>query len=211
MRHIVALLLIACTHASNAQSILPPDVRKDDSWTYRGINAVAPGEHIYVTEVTHVDEKLIITVTTVTDGKDINTVKNAREIDSTWTREWNAIATHTGRLYAPHAGTFRFPIQIGSTHEIKYQILNRAQKNALVSGEAVGSVAGWETVTVPAGTFRALKVMQKGVWRRLDSGVSHVQEIAFWYVPEVKRWVKLEATNPSSKLVEELISYSLTK
>ena len=87
MRGIIALALIVCANAGNAQSILQPDVRKDDSWTYRGTNAVAPGEHIYVTEVTHVNEKLIITVTTVTDGKDIKSVSNAREIDSTIEQE----------------------------------------------------------------------------------------------------------------------------
>ena len=90
-------------------------------------------------------------------------------------------------------------------------LLNRNLKNALVSGEAQGTVTGWETVTVPAGTFRALKVIQKGVWRRLDNGSSHVQEIAFWYVPEVKRWVKLEATGGLTRLIEELVSYDLAK
>ena len=73
-RMVLILLLSFFALVASAQVVPRPEVKKDDSWTYRGTNAVGPGQHIYVTEVTYVDEKTIITVTTVTDGKDIATV-----------------------------------------------------------------------------------------------------------------------------------------
>ena len=52
----------------------------------------------------------------------------------------------------------------------------------------------WEQVTVPAGTFRALRLEIKG--RRQTSPFSPVPIYSFavrvWYAPEVKRYVKLE-------------------
>lgn len=208
----MALLLILGIQAlvAAAQAIPRPDVKKDDSWTYRGTNAVGPAQHIYVTEVTHVDETVIITVTTVTDGKDINTVKNAREIDSTWTRDWNAVITHTGRIYVPHAGTFKFPLEPGSVHDIRYELRRRSDARTLSAGVGSGEVVGWESVEVPAGRFRAMKVRQRAVWQTPGIAGQSVFDIIFWYVPEVRRWVKLETTS-MPPLIEELVSYQLAR
>ena len=208
MRIVLLPLLSFLALAASAQAIPRPEVKKDDSWTYRGTNAVGPGQHIYVTEVTHVDEKTIITVTTVTDGKDIATVKNAREIDSTWTRDWNAIITHTGRIYVPHAGTFKFSLEVGSAHDISYELRQRRDARTLLSGVGRGEVVGWEDVEVPAGKFRALKVKQRANWQVPGVTRPSIFDIVFWYVPEIRRWVKLETTS-NPPLIEELVSYEL--
>jgi len=56
-------------------------------------------------------------------------------------------------------------------------------------------VAGWETVTVPAGTFRALRVEVEGSrgkdpdpfwWPKQAARFQHT----IWYAPEAKRYVK---------------------
>jgi hypothetical protein len=79
-------------------------------------------------------------------------------------------------------------------------------------------VVGWEDVTVPGGTFHALKIEDDGDWnaivapavaavsgsrvdgqgstavvqtnRAITGPVSGRLYKAFWYVPSVKRWVK---------------------
>ncbi len=211
MRRFTLLLIMGFyVLAAGAQAIPRPEVKKDDSWTYRGTNAVGPGQHIYVTEVTYVDEKSIITVTTVTDGKDINTIKDAREIDSTWTRDWNAIITHTGRIYVPHAGTFKFPLEVGSAHDVRYELRSRRDPQFLLAGVGNCEVVGWESIEVPAGKFRALKVKQRATWQTPGSGSRRIFDINFWYVPEIRRWVKLETTG-TPPLLEELVSYELVR
>ena len=56
-------------------------------------------------------------------------------------------------------------------------------------------VAGWETVTVPAGTFRALRIEVEGSrgkdpdpfwWPKQAARFQH----SIWYAPEAKRYVK---------------------
>jgi hypothetical protein len=43
---------------------------------------------------------------------------------------------------------------------------------------------GWEDVTVPAGTFRALRIDSKGAWQ--NTCASNRLQYKFWYVPKVK-------------------------
>jgi len=52
------------------------------------------------------------------------------------------------------------------------------------------TVVGWEEVIVPAGKFRALKIEADGGFFRLDGPQRGTVKSAYWYVPEVKRWVK---------------------
>ena len=49
-------------------------------------------------------------------------------------------------------------------------------------------------MNVPAGRFRALKVMHEGRYRATDSGFSWTGDIreTYWYAPEARRVVKME-------------------
>jgi len=60
---------------------------------------------------------------------------------------------------------------------------------------STAQIQGWEQVTVPAGTFRALRVEMAGN-RRLDfftrDAVAGRFKLTVWYAPEVRRFVRLE-------------------
>ncbi len=113
---------------------------------------------------------------------------------------------------------FVFPLSVGKSWELDYteQHPNREQSSAHI--KTTYTVTGWEDVTVPAGTFHALKVEGDGEWQaaiapavaaasgtRVDAqGATTVMQNrrvaasivsgrlykAFWYVPAVKKWVK---------------------
>ena len=71
-------------------------------------------------------------------------------------------------------------------------------------------VNGWETVEVPAGKFRA----SGSNWTRDPSqrtARAPQRNGAYWYVPEVKRWVKLQTVCPVARLSEELLEYKLNE
>jgi hypothetical protein len=88
-----------------------------------------------------------------------------------------------------------------------------------------GKVEGWETIKVPAGEFRALKIVREMYLGDHDAfrGQTRLTEHE-WYVPELKHWVKLQnweeyhyagdnvATGSyyqGDRLIFEMLSYQL--
>ena len=70
-----------------------------------------------------------------------------------------------------------------------------------------GSVLGWEDVTVPAGTFHALKVVVLSRYYGAG-GYNDDSTLTFWYVPEVNRFVKFDYRDTfDGALLAELVSY----
>ena len=111
-----------------------------------------------------------------------------------------------------------FPLAPGKTWEVE---VTEEQPNRQLGRRHIRHAyraVGWEEVTVPAGTFRALKIEAEGQWTtttapatvaatgtRLDAqGARTVMQTgpvraatstgraykAFWYVPAVRRWVR---------------------
>jgi hypothetical protein len=84
--------------------------------------------------------------------------------------------------------------------------------------ERVVKVVGWEDVVVPAGRFRALKLVSEGHFQGIDNTFrTGTSRNVIWYVPQVKRWVKITLENRSMSRGggtgehsgEELVSYQL--
>jgi hypothetical protein len=102
---------------------------------------------------------------------------------------------------------------VGKSWEFEYQ-----RKNSLghtVPHVVTANVEAWETVTVPAGAFRALRVAHKNrfLLRSRDGVFARYTYETYWYAPEVKRYVKrqIEERDDTGKLqsnwIEELIEY----
>lgn len=206
-RALLALLLLAVPSLSAGQTDAPvrrPEIRVGDSWTYRSTNVGAPGTRDVEIQVSFVDDKAILLVST---GK-----SDDKEVDSSWTSDWNAVSSPGGLIFRPHSGLFRFPLRIGDKYEVKYELF-RPRMNApdsSVTGSA--TVVGWETAEVPAGKFRAIRI-------ELDSFVQPVvgvtrpfrRQVTFWYAPEVRRWVKFQGTTPMATFGEVLLEYKLNE
>jgi hypothetical protein len=205
-RTLLVLVLAAVPILSTGQSDAPvrrPEVRVGDSWTYRATNLLSPGTHEHETRVGFADNKLILAVSTrKSDGK---------EFDSSWTAEWNAVKSYSEFMYRPHTGAFRFPLRIGDEYEAKYELL-RPRTNKVVSNTTrTVKVVGWETVEVPAGTFRAIRVVAEGLVQPMDGSNAWRQQTTYWYSPEVRRWVKLQNVLPKFTASEELLAYKLNE
>lgn len=205
-RTLLALLLVAVPILSAGQSDAPvrrPEIRVGDSWTYRSTNVLAPGTHEHETRVSFADDKVILAVSTrKSDGK---------EFDSSWTAAWNALTSHSGLMFRPHTGTFRFPLRIGEKHEVKYELL-RPRVNTVVSlSTGTAKVVGWDTVDVPAGKFRAIKVELDTVIQPSDGSRAYQRQTTVWYVPNVRRWVKFQGVTPKVTFSEELLEYKLNE
>jgi uncharacterized caspase-like protein len=113
------------------------------------------------------------------------------------------------RTWEPFFPRFSHPLEPGKTWTQKY-VVRRPDRE--VENDATVTVVGWEDVTVPAGTFKALKIATVTWYRRKDNNFRGQYAADVWFVPEVKRWVKAEAVDRGSNGViyqdwtEELIS-----
>ena len=73
--------------------------------------------------------------------------------------------------------------------------------------EVRGKVIGWETTTVPAGTYKALRVEIRD--RIIGTGgVYDLVTLTYWYVPEVNRFVRYSYRSIYEGAVDaEMVSY----
>ncbi len=191
-------------------SVQKPDVKVDDSWTYRYTDYPTnlPRTSTSEMRVTFVEPNMILMV---------HTNRSGRESDSHWTPEWSAMASSGGRVYEPPQRLLQFPLQVGATYTYAYGIAATRGSSMRTKSEGTANVMGWEDIVVPAGKFRALRVEAKGTIQRLDIRSAGWQRWEFWYVPEVKRWVKLayetgpvgRPSTPSTKEVHELVEFNV--
>jgi hypothetical protein len=198
----ISLLLVsACAgpRPGEDRAVFKPEVRIGDSWVYRSKNHLSgEPEALYGVRVTFADSSVIHGVVTWQDEP---------ETDVTWTSEWNSVTSASEGLGAydrmglfdPHSGTFKFPLRADASWKSISHLRLPRRGFFEVRYERTASIAGYEDIEVPAGKFRALKVIVEGRWERLDVAAMRGRAIptsggmytAVWYVPEVKRWVKV--------------------
>lgn len=99
--------------------------------------------------------------------------------------------------YKPAVDFFDYPLYPGKTWSQHYQ-WKEVAGTVWGNGTCEGKVVGWETVTVPAGTFKALRVDV------ITRGVNFDYDLTYWYSPDVSRFVKLTT---STGFKAELVSY----
>ncbi|MGH8681542.1 MAG: hypothetical protein ACREVS_09475 [Burkholderiales bacterium] len=90
--------------------------------------------------------------------------------------------------FRPPFQRFSFPLAVGKTWQS--ELVKRempVQRYSTVRESVKGAVIGWERITVPAGTFTALRIDVTTVWSDIDaSGARGSSRETVWYVPEVR-------------------------
>jgi len=192
-----------CAAQPNAKSDLPvalPDVKVDDRWVYRRTDKrLKPPTQIYEIRVTFVDSRAIVAVTEGSGGKG--------QSDATWTREWHSAVSPDGGVIEMEKSLLQFPLVPGRQYQAAWEIRRPTVGTFHVRHERRVTVVGWEDIEVPAGKFRALKIQADGYFKRLDRTVQDEARNTFWYVPQVKRWVKSVYQDVQLEVVEELYFY----
>ena len=118
-----------------------------------------------------------------------------KEIDATFTAEWNAVSSPNSGIFDPDQGLLHFPLRPGDTHEARYDVRFPRQGAYEVKQDRRVTVVGWEDVKVPAGTFHALRVESEGSFYRIDLNVRGQVKEVMWYAPQAKRYVKWSYDN----------------
>lgn len=206
---VAAAALLLAFSASGADetgaAVAKPQVKVGDRWAYRRTNNLSKAASItFDSRVASTGPDEIVVVSKRRDREN--------ETDGFYTSEWNAITLAT-MTFTPHLGHFKFPLEVGGSHVAAWEGI---VKGSGWSGkyEVPFKLTGWEEITVPAGKFRALKLEGKGTFRRLDQGGGGWVRVGYWYVPEVKRWVKISyeqgaggPTSPDTNYVDELVEF----
>ena len=209
MKAAAIAVLLAVAGMVQAQGDAPvqrPQVHAGDAWTYRYTIYVPTNRTTLVdSKVTYADDRVIHLV-----ADDIAGVKDT---DLTYTSEWNLVASRRTGIYEPHSGMLKFPMRPGDRWPSRYKITFPREDYSTVQ-DRIARVEGWEDVQVPAGRFRALKVVAEGSSRRSDRPLPGTVREVMWYSPEVKRYVKwtYEAGSPRSvnrSFEYELVDYRL--
>ena len=114
-----------------------------------------------------------------------------------FTPTWNLIKSREpdgkGYDYSPPLKYFDFPLFPGKRWTAEVAEM-QAGGQPTKTHKMAAVVEGWEDITVPAGTFRALKVVLR-VKALEESGVTRDSEDVSWYAPKVKRSVKTVETS----------------
>ena len=183
------------TQKNSAPVLAPvdkPDIKVGDRWVYRNINLWKNEESASVElkvaaikgDTMTVDRTLIDSKGAAGAGIERSSRRTADR--STWTL-LDPNVTHGKRL------TLLFPLEVGKTWDFEYSI--KRPDGDVVTHKRSARVEAWEDVEVPAGRFRALRVVHSGRTERpgragpMSSG--NVSE-TFWYAPEIRSMVKHE-------------------
>lgn len=171
-----------------------PDIQVGDRWTYWAMDYwTSQARYLYGIEVTYVKGDAILGVMRKGQGA---------PLEAAWTSSWNETVNAEGAVSTPNESILRFPFRIGSAYSVKWDVdfdnrFGRGEYGLAGSGrlgahnERTVTVTGWEDVTVPAGTFHALRVEADGSYYRSDNVANAgLARDIIWYVPEVNRWVK---------------------
>lgn len=212
MTRSIAAAFLAVPLVCAAQAIPRPDVKVGDSWTYRPYDANQPRGK-YTMRVVSAEQGVIQAVASWQGG----------EWNATYTADWNAVKLGKRQSFNPHIGLFKFPLQVGETYSAGFHSIATIQmhgRTAQMEGrnDLTVKVVGWEEVVVPAGKFRALRIVSEGSLNRTDTPRPTMRQLRHlvWYVPEIKRWAKMTIENqplgPGFSGMysgEELLAYAL--
>jgi hypothetical protein len=206
---LVALLLAV---NAKAESIGAPHLVPDDSWTYQNTIEDKTGWHQNRMESTIV--RVGATTMAVTAKQVGSTMPPTEQLVGA---DWSRVRSVNG-----HETTINRPLVFllnpGKSWTVEYSEDHPSREHSSEHFVTSYKVSGWEDVTVPAGTYHAIKIEADGSWTatlapavsavtgsRLDAqGSTVVMQTgrtlpttaagriykAFWYDPAAKRWVK---------------------
>ena len=210
---LVALAGIALSSGAWSETLDRPLVKVGDTWIYCSTTERGPSgwnqthDEINVTRVT----PTAIFIATKASGSTQPPKEMFVGPDWSRVRDVDGKETVVNRPLA-------FPLSDGKSWDVVYAEQNPNKNHKSEKFDSHFTVLGYETVEVPAGKFRALKIESEGHWdAQIAPGQSVVQGAqtgqggvtmqtqvqniaerqvtgrlykAFWYAPEVKRWVK---------------------
>jgi hypothetical protein len=188
---------------SDTGPIVKPPVQGGDRWVYR--RSTGPTSTVMRQTVLRVSEDGIALRTEAAGSPDSST--------ALYNRDWALVASGYND-YQPALAYYSFPLYTGKRWSINSAVSNfGAGQTGRVKGEAIA--AGWERVTVAAGSFMTLRIeIDMEIADPGDATRTVRVRETHWYARTVLRAVKVESHSvvgdqaPTSEQIE-LISFHM--
>lgn len=209
----LGLVLLPASHAEKApERIDGPAVKVGDAWIYNKVNGWnGVLENVSVVRVKRISAEGIFMEATGLDGGNLARIQR--------TPDFNLVrieAPQFTKTTLPFYPNFSFPLWVGKTWKGRVAFEGTDQPGKEVKAELEARVVGFESVTVPAGTFFAVKIVLTGPYRaqNLEDNWTGRIEDALWYAPQVRNAVRYEyrdttGTSLYNHEIHELVDYWL--
>jgi hypothetical protein len=209
----LGLVLLPVSHAEKApERIDGPAVKVGDAWIYNKVNGWnGELEDVSVVRVKRISAEGIFMEATGLDGGNLARIQR--------TPDFNLVrieAPQFTKTTLPFYPNFSFPLWVGKTWKGKVAFEGTDQPGKEVKAELEARVVGFESVTVPAGTFFAVKIVLAGPYRaqNLEANWTGRIEDTLWYAPQVRNAVRYEyrdttGTSRYNHEIHELVDYWL--
>ena len=213
MKLLFTLSGIVLSASCLAQAIDAPVLKTGDDWIYKNTTEIGANNWTQ----TKLEVKVVRVTASSLYYSDKVSGSSQAERESIAGTDWSRIRSVNGKETVVNR-PFSFPLTKGKTWEINYKEDHPNSQHIYEQWTTKYTVVGYETIEVPAGKFNALKIEAEGNWIAENSPaqsvvqgastntdgailLTQVQKAvsgpitgrtyrAFWYVPEIKRWVK---------------------
>jgi hypothetical protein len=176
--------------AAQPQRVERPAFKVGDSWTYNKIDGWKNEfEFAVVSTLTEIGGESIVLETMGLDGSGRTRITRTSDFNLVQTEEQKRT-----RRTSPYYPNYAFPLAVGKTWTRDVEFTDTGESDKLVRARLTARVARWEIVTVPAGTFLALRIDIRGDYHGSNASGSWSGEIRdrLWFSPEVRNAVKYE-------------------
>jgi hypothetical protein len=181
---------LATASAAGHGPVAAPSVAVGDTWTYQYTDMWKnqPGNLTRQEVVDVKDDAILIDAKRAKDGFLLSHLRLSRELNP----------VDRGKMhFSPAYPRYAFPLEVG-----KEWSSDVAGENASAGKkwryQFKGKAVGWETVTVRAGRFDALKIVVEAYYRGEEvgnNGGTGQSKESVWFAPAVNNFVKMEYTD----------------
>jgi hypothetical protein len=210
---ILAPFIVGAAMSVSAQTVNAPIVKAGDTWTYKMTTETGASGWNQTRDDTTVSR--VTSSTIYYTVKASGSTQPPKELFAGL--DWSRARDIDGKETVVNK-PFSFPLTMGKAWEVHYREPHPNKAHRSEEWTHKYTVVGFESIEVPAGKFNALKIEAEGRWtaelepsqtvvqgaQSNAGGTSMVTQMqkttektvsgrtykAFWYVPEVRRWVK---------------------
>ena len=220
MKRFICTLFAACcllVSGAHAQSIAAPVAEEGNSWEFQTLDLWSGKTTSRMTRKTIgvAGEYARMLYETTDVGKAGEFIK-PRVNEGTIRADLNSNIMYRGEKL--ERITYKWPLEPGKkwSYQIKEDLPLAANATTpqVITNNTDAEVKGWEVIEVPAGKFKALKLVYKNAWSTENPVSKGISISTSWYCPEIKTVVQSTYESfgadgsPQTRTKDQLIRYS---
>jgi hypothetical protein len=220
MKRCIAMFLTSCCLAANvasAQSVSAPVAEEGNTWEFQTVDLWSGKMTSRLTRKTiGVSGEYARMMYETTDVGKAGEFVKPRVTEGTMRADLNFNVMYRGEKLERIA--YKWPLEPGKkwSYQIKEDLPLAANATVpqVVTTNTDVEVKGWESIEVPAGKFKVLKLQYKNSWSTENPASKGITLATTWYCPEIKTIVQSTFESfgadgsPQTRTRDQLVRYS---